>query len=258
MYSVVIPTYGNKGVMLTQECLESMKILQHEREVIVVDDGSSEDDLEELTRICDIHGVALYHNEQNQGFAKTCNVGMQRANGVVVILLNNDVRMLGPSLDLLADAVQISNAGVMGIRLLYPNYTIQHAGQFFVPNGNYFDHYCRHEPRYAPQAIVFKSRLVSGACYAIHRRVIEAIGFFDENFSMAVEDVDYSLSCLELGAPVIYNGHIEALHLEGATRGNTPQTKSADHTMREQLGLQYLFEKWQGLDFKRFTREAQG
>lgn len=258
MYSVVIPTYGSKGVKLTQECLESMKILQHEHEIIVVDDGSSKEDLEELNRLCDIHGVALYHNEINQGFAKTCNVGLRHSNGLVSILLNNDVRMLGPSMDMLADAVQISGAGVMGIRLLYPNYTIQHAGQFFVPGGNYFDHYCRHEPRYASQAIVFRKRLVTGACYAISRRAIDAIGFLDENFAMAVEDVDYSLSVLELGMPVIYNGHVEALHLEGATRGSTPETKSADHVMREQLGLQYLFEKWQGLDFKRFTREAQG
>ncbi len=258
MYSVVIPTYGHKGVKLTSECLESMKILQHEHEVIVVDDGSPKDTLGELTRICDIHGVNLYHNEQNQGFAKSCNVGMTRANGLVVILLNNDVRMMGPSLDLLSNAVRVSNAGVMGIKLLYPNHAVQHAGQFFVPDGNYFDHYCRHEPRYTPQATLFRSRLVTGACYAINRYVIDAIGFFDENFTMAVEDVDYSLSCLELGAPVIYNGHIEALHLEGATRGNTPETKSPEHAMREQLGLQYLFEKWQGLDFKRFTREAQG
>lgn len=258
MYSVIVPTYGSKGVELTQECLESMKILQHKHEIIVVDDGSSKDALEELTRVCDIHGADLYHNEENQGFAKTCNVGMLKSNGMVIILLNNDVRMMGPSLDFLADAIQISNAGVMGIRLLYPNYTIQHAGQFFVPQGNYFDHYCRHEPRYTPQALVFRPRLVSGACYAIHRRVIEAIGFFDENFAMAVEDVDYSLSALELGTPVIYNGHIEALHLEGATRGNTPEAKSSGHTMQEQMGLQYLFEKWQGLDFGRFTREAQG
>lgn len=258
MYSVVIPTYGNKGVKLTQECLESMKVLQHRHEIIVVDDGSAQEDLEELSRTCDIHGVDLYHNEVNQGFAKSCNVGIMKANGVVVILLNNDVRMMGPSLDLLANAIQVSNAGVMGIKLLYPDHTIQHAGQFFVSEGNYFDHYCRHEPRYVPQATVFKSRLVTGACYAIHRYAIDAIGFFDENFTMAVEDVDYSLSVLEIGRPVIYNGHIEALHLEGATRGNTPATKSPDHAMREQMGFQYLFEKWQGLDFKRFTREAQG
>ena len=87
---------------------------------------------------------------------------------------------------------------------------------------------------------------------------LHAIGFFDENFEMAVEDVDYSLSVLEVGLSVVYNGYIEALHLEGATRGNSPETKSPEHMMQEQLGLQYLFEKWQGLDFKRFTREAQG
>ena len=199
MYSVVIPTYGEKGVELTRECLESLKVLHGPLEIIVVDDGSDETVVEALTEVCDLAGVALFHNETNQGFARTCNVGISESNGHVVILLNNDVRMLGPTLDFLADAVMMSNAGIMGIRLLYPNMTIQHAGQFFVPDGAYFDHYCRHEPRYAPNAIVFRPRLVTGACYAIHRRVIDAIGLLDERFEMAVEDVDYSLSALEAG-----------------------------------------------------------
>lgn len=253
MYSVVIPTYGEVGVKLTRECLDSLRILQGNLEVIVVDDGSSEEVVEALKEVCNIAGVALFHNEQNQGFAKTCNVGIADSNGLVVILLNNDVRMLGPTLDLLADAVMVSNAGIMGIRLLYEDFTIQHAGQFFVQEGSYFDHYCRHQPRYTRNATVMRNRLVTGACYAIRRQVIDTIGLLDERFEMAVEDVDYSLSALEAGFNIIYNGHLEALHLEGATRGNTPETISTEHMLREQLGLQLLFEKWVGFDFLQFA-----
>lgn len=219
-----------------------------------MDDGSGEDVWAELSRICEAEGAIFLHNEENRGFAPTCNVGMREANGDVVILMNNDIRMLGPSLDLLADATVVMSAGVMGIRLLYPDYTIQHAGQIYVQgqDGGYFDHYCRHRPRYYPEATAIRRRLVTGAFYAIHRRTIDAIGFLDESFRMAVEDVDYSLSALEVGLPVVYNGAIEAIHMEGATRGNTPATKSAKHMLEENLGLQYLFEKWEGVDWTSF------
>lgn len=258
MYSIIIPTYGEKGVSLTRDCLDSLKCLQYEHEIIVVDDGSETEVVDRLVEVCDIQGVALFHNEENEGFARTCNAGMAESNGDVVILLNNDIKLLGPSLDMLANAVVASASGIMGIRLLYPNYTIQHAGVWFDPNRSCFDHYFRHGPRYTPGATILKPRLVTGACMAIHRHVIDAIGFLDENFGMAVEDIDYQLTTKEAGFTVIYNGYLEALHLEGATRGNTPDTISPEHLYREQMGLQYLFEKWHGLDFLQFTRERQG
>ena len=225
-----------------------------------MDDGSGPDVQDRLARICEEEGAKLLYNEQNSGFAKTCNVGMYEANGDVVILLNNDVRMIGPSLDLLADATVVMNVGVMGIRLLYPDYTIQHGGQIYCQglDGGYFDHYCRHRPRYYPEATVMRRRLVTGAFYAIHRQCLDAIGFFDEKFGMAVEDVDYSLAAMEAGLSVVYNGAIEAIHMEGKTRGNTLATKDPRHLMSETLGLQYLFEKWNGIDWTKFTPLDQG
>ena len=221
----------------------------------MVDDGSGPEVREALSKVCEAEGARFLYNENNLGFAKTCNVGMREANGDVVILMNNDVRMIQPALDFLADATLVMNAGVMGIRLLYPDYTIQHAGQVFVagPNGGYFDHYCRHQPRYSPEATAMRRRLVTGAFYAIHRQCLDAIGFLDEKFAMAVEDVDYSLAAMEAGFGVVYNGQIEAFHMEGKTRGATPDTKDPKHLMAEVLGLQYLFEKWRGVEWANFT-----
>lgn len=259
-YSVVIPTYGEVGVELTDGALKSARINQLRHEIIVVDDGSGPEVWEQLSKICEEEQAEFLYNESNLGFAKTCNVGMRESNGDVVILMNNDVRMIGPSLDFLADATKVMNAGVMGIRLLYPDYTIQHAGQIFAvgPDGGYFDHYCRHRPRYYPEATVIRKRLVTGAFYAISRPCIDAIGFLDEKFGMAVEDVDYSLSAMEAGLGVVYNGQIEAFHMEGKTRGNTLDAKDPKHLMAEMLGLQYLFEKWRGVEWASFTPKDMG
>ncbi|RLC34158.1 hypothetical protein DRH14_03570 [Candidatus Shapirobacteria bacterium] len=255
-YSVIIPTYGEAGVELTRGCLDSLRsscVFPHE--VIVVDDGSADEVVAALDEICELHGATLLHSEENLGFAATCNSGIEKMSSNVAILFNNDARPIGPTCDYLAEAIVAVGAGVMGCRLLYPNYTIQHAGVFYT--GRYFDHIARHGSRYDPRAIAIRPRLVTGAMMAIQATVFQSIGLFDERFQCAVEDVDFCLRAIEGHMPVLYNGLIEAFHFEGATRGATPQEKAAHQTwtLREELGMQAFADKWQGFDLFQFSYE---
>ena len=264
LYSVVIPTYGSNGVTLTQECLTSMtQWCFQPHEVIVVDDGSGDAVQSVLAQVCDKHGATLVPREDNGGFAKACNSGILGANGSVVILLNNDVRLISPALDYLADSVLAMGAGIMGCKLLYPDDRIQHAGIYFQPTEGpwpgYFDHYCRFQKRYYPNAIVNRKRLVTGALMCIHRKTLNIIGLLDERFGMAAEDVDYQLNAMVAGLSVVYNGAVEAYHLEGQTRGVTPEQKmkmAPEAFEKEQQGLTLLFDKWQGLSWEPFERRG--
>ena len=86
-YSVVIPTYGAKGVNLLARMLPILSYsckLPHE--VIVVDDGSTKEVIEELDKICVMNNAKLLHDDNNLGFAKACNAGMQMGNGNSIIL----------------------------------------------------------------------------------------------------------------------------------------------------------------------------
>jgi len=255
-YSVIIPTYGEQGVELTRGCLESLQsscVFPHE--IIVVDDGSTDEVVAALDEICALHGATLLHSRENLGFSASCNSGIEKMSSGVAILFNNDARPIGPTCDYLYESTVVVGAGVMGCKLLYPNYTIQHAGIFYADG--YFDHIARHHTRYDLSAIVMRPRLVTGAVMAIQASVFQSIGLFDERFKCALEDVDFCLRAIEGRMPVLYNGMIEAFHFEGATRGATPREKAAHQawTLREELGMQAFMDKWQGFDLSQFSYE---
>lgn len=263
--AAVIPTYGPKGVSLVNNVLGTLWRFHDPgiTSVIVVDDGSSPEVHEAYAQvIAKYPSTRLLYQEVNGGFARTCNYGIVESPGeTVIVLVNNDIQFISPSLIQIADYVAKHNIGVAGIRLLYPNRTIQHAGIVYVqppeaPQG-WFDHALRNEPSNHPIGNVTAHRLVTGAFYAIHPRTLRINGLLDERYGMAVEDVDYCLKTITADLPVVYNGCIEAIHMEGQTRGRTAEEKALPENVaaaeREAQGLAKLFDVWRGFDFGIFT-----
>ncbi|MCU1261439.1 MAG: glycosyl transferase, family 2, partial [Bryobacterales bacterium] len=78
----------NRAEML-RKSLESLERQQRvELEIIVVDNGSSDDSAGMVAR--DFPGVRLIQNSENRGFCAANNQGIQAARGEFVALLNND------------------------------------------------------------------------------------------------------------------------------------------------------------------------
>ena len=263
--SVVIPTFGKNGVVLTQKCVETLR-QQHGHlgnesiEVIVVEDSQDEDVLFALYEKVGKPFACRIFNQPNGGFAKACNNGLRKANGMVCFLINNDIEFIEPSLQLLADAMSATGSWLIGCRLLYPNGTIQHGGIVWVPAKDapvpgYFDHVARNAPALHPAAYAMRVSLITGAFYGIARAAIEVVGYLDERYGMAVEDVDYALSVIEAGGKPLFCGYTAAIHKEGATRGRTLEEKQAlapDKWEIEQQALQLFYQKWWGVNWTIF------
>jgi GT2 family glycosyltransferase len=264
-YSVIIPTYGQVGLDLLKELLPVMSYscrLSHE--VTVVDDGSPEEICVELEHICKTNGAAMMHNTENCGFAAACNAGINHSNGHIVILCNNDVIPINNTFDQLAEYTFFHGLGTCGIKLVYPDNRVQHAGVYYVlpPEGQtygWFDHYYRFSDRHFIGTERIRTTLCTGALLAINGGVINAIGGLDERFGMAVEDIDYQMRVIECGMTVAYNGYIEAYHLEGKTRGNTVEGKAAhpEWTKKEEEGFKTFYSKWYGIDFTQFAMKQE-
>ena len=91
--SVVIPCY-NQGHFL-DEAVTSATSVTHRVEVIVVDDGSTDD----TPQVVERHPAVRYVRQQNRGLAAARNRGLAESSGDLVIFLDADDRLLPDGID---------------------------------------------------------------------------------------------------------------------------------------------------------------
>jgi len=86
--SIVIPVYNKYN--FTKSCLNDLLHLPEDHEIIVVDNGSTDETQQSL----DENKEIVYHrNSENLGFAKACNIGYGLASAPNILFLNNDIRV---------------------------------------------------------------------------------------------------------------------------------------------------------------------
>ncbi|UCC61829.1 MAG: glycosyltransferase, partial [Anaerolineae bacterium] len=72
------------------ECIPSLLALDYPAyEIVLVDNGSTDGSIEFVRQ--HFTQVRLIANEENLGFSKGMNVGLQEAQGDVIVFLNNDL-----------------------------------------------------------------------------------------------------------------------------------------------------------------------
>jgi len=89
--SIIVPAY-NEGKVI-EAALEPLMTLDYPRyEVIVVDDGSTDDTFEQTTRLCGIYGAKRLRvlTQPNSGKAVALNSGIAAARGELVLCMDGD------------------------------------------------------------------------------------------------------------------------------------------------------------------------
>jgi GT2 family glycosyltransferase len=255
---VVIPTY------LTQEgdaeqTIESVKSVRDTEgdavDILLVDDGSPDRGLvDEMGKEIAKLSSDLYRKHENSGFAKTVNIGLQRAldEGRDAILMNADVELQTPGWLRQFQSTKDSldrPAAVVGALLLFPNGTIQHAGVYFSLLTRSFDHMYKFGPGNLPEALKRRVCPVTAAFMFVRRSALEQIGLYDEKFYMGWEDVDYCIRTFLAEQECIYNPNVRAFHHEMMFRGR-PSPKIAEWQTKSFL---YLTLKWRDQSFADFV-----
>lgn len=279
LMSIVIPTYGPKGVQLTKKCLESLwsSGCRHPKddsedgiesncivpELVVIDDGSDQETLTELELVCEANGVhhVLHAQENTAHFAALVNEGIRHTSGMVVVICNNDIEFLPGCLQTMLAGVLQGNHGIVVPKLLYPDLRVQFGGMVYIQNldrpseHGFFDHAYRWANRHHIEVCFPVNGLLTGACMAIGRGVIDAIGLLDERFPLSAEDVDYVVRARMAGIRTMFWPYAEAIHHEGGTRGNTVEGKQEhpEWTERERQSLDFLFNKWRLVEWEKYS-----
>ncbi len=121
--SIVIINYNTED--LTLNCIESIysETNSHQFEIIVIDNASKEKPKLISERFPE---VRLIYNDENIGFGAANNLGIEKAKGKYILLLNSDTIVKDHALDKCVDFMNSDfalshNIGLMGCRLIYEN-----------------------------------------------------------------------------------------------------------------------------------------
>lgn len=250
LVSIIIPT-RNLGEMLDR-CLDSIftKTTYPNYEVIVIDNGSDEEKLAEV--------IAKWQEKEPTrfksypwdipfNFSKLNNYAVTQAQGDYLLFLNNDTEVIKPDwISAMVEQAQRSSIGAVGGLLLYPDDTIQHAG-VILGLGGIGSHSHKHFPSNTPGsfgAVISMNNVsaVTGACLMCRREVFEMVGGFDEELSVAYNDLDLCLKMVAKGYRNIYLPHVVLYHHESKSRG---YEDNAEKQARWQQEAQLLYSRWQ-------------
>jgi O-antigen biosynthesis protein len=246
LISIIIPTRNQ--VTLVKQCLQS--ILERSKyrnfELIVVDNRSDDpllfDYLQSLSLLKDI-SIQTIKADFDFNFSALMNLGVQHSSGDLVLLLNNDVEVITADwLEHMAVYAQHESAGAVGVKLLYPDNSIQHAG-IVMTKGDISRHVFVGVPATDLRVNTPRNFMaVTAACLMVSRKKFDEIGGFDTKFEVEFNDIDFCIRLFEKGYANIYLPAVELYHYESASRRH-PHSDKKSFT-RHQKEVELMRQRW--------------
>lgn len=219
--TIIIPTWNGKALLqrFLPSVIEACNFYGEEAEIVVVDDGS-------------IDGTEVFIGENypyvrfirlfsNQGFSHVCNVGVRKARGDIVVLLNNDMLVEKDFLTSIPE--HFENERVFAVRpglKWLDDKTDFNFSSFFIGLKWKFGLIELPMLRVQNRKSPFYISCVSGGASAFDHKKFLEIGGFDESFSPFYwEDVDISYRAWKRGWILLYEPRSHVYHLPGSTIG---------------------------------------
>lgn len=237
--SVIIPVWNGRKYL--PDCLEALFAQRYpDLEVIAVDNASSDGSADWIAE--QYPQVRLIRNPVNLGFAGGCNTGLQVAQGDILVLLNQDTRVLPGWLQAMVDALRRPKVGIVGCKILYPDgETIQHAGGWIEWPLGLAHHYGQGERDEGQWDEPRQVDYVTGAAMAFRRDLLEKVGLLDEEFRPAYfEDTDFCFRAREAGYEVWYVPSATLIHTESASLKGSAELALSYHRGRLRFVLKHM------------------
>ena len=254
--AIIIVTYNSSEEI--GPCLESLvgHTAPFETTFTVVDNQST-DGTAALVR-GRFPQVQVIESGSNLGFSRANNLGIRATQSDYVVVINPDtITPPGGMQALLRGLAGHPEAAIAGPRLLgdrgFPELSW---GPSISPWGElrqaWVSTLYHRKVRRVVRRIDHLSRQprevawVSGACMAIRRTDLEAVGLFDERYFMYTEDVDLCLAMRARGRRILFVAQAEILHHRGRSATRNPATEA----MRRKSQLAYYAKHhpaWSGL-----------
>ena len=247
LVSILIPNKNEKEML--QSCIASIreKTTYPNYEILIVENNSETREIfhyyKELSAEKD---VRLFRYRKSFNYSAINNFGAAHARGEYIILLNNDTRVITPGwIEEMLGVCQRKEVGAVGVKLLYPDGTIQHAGCVVGMGGiagNMFVDMPSERTGYLHKASLLQDMsAVTAACMMVKTDVFRKIGGFEEKLAVAFNDIDLCLRIREAGYLIVYDPYVQICHLESRTRG---AEDSEEKVRRFQSEIEFFRTRW--------------
>lgn len=226
--SVCIVTLN--AAKLLKRCLDSIPaaLSSLDYEIIIVDNHSTDNTLKMLRQY--YPNITLIKNKYNKGYTGPMNQALSIAKGFYLLQLNPDTELSPDSINTLFKYMEKNtDVGICQPRIIGDDGSFQKSSRrgiatpwatitYFLglstlfPNNPRFTQYrLEHLNEYK----LIEVDGVSGTCMFFRSKLIEDIGYLDEQFFAYQEDSDYCLRAKDKGWKIIYNPTVSISHFQG-------------------------------------------
>ena len=200
--SVIIPAYNAEKTI--KECIESALNNDYDDfEVVVVDDGSTDNTREIIGRIDDKR-LKFFGNAENSGAPSTRNHGIKKSEGEIVLLLDADAYVKEDWIRRHASLHEETPADVIGGGIIGVYDTVygkcDGLSSWWMCMPHSKDHYLR------------KYHLPTNNM-SVKRRVFEDVGYFNEALKTG-EDVEFCFKVLRQNLKIYFKSDLVAYHYD--------------------------------------------
>lgn len=248
LVSLIIPMKDKAKV--TRRCIDSIyeKCEYKNFEIILVDNNSEEKEtfqmIEEYEKKYDNFRCIRLECEFNYSYIN--NEASKVANGEYLLFLNNDTELIDSDfIEWMLGYARLDYAGCVGIKLLYPDKLIQHAGVVLGYGGVAGHIYVAVSKTdtglFGRLVMPYNYTAVTAACMMVKKEKFNEVNGFDENLKVALNDVDLNLKMIEKGYYNVCLSNVSMMHYESKSRGYEASKEKHERFLHEQ---EYMKEKW--------------
>lgn len=182
--SICIPVFNKFN--FTKSCLKDLEKLPKDHEIIVVDNGSTD---ETHSFLSNSKEITYIRKDSNEGFANACNIGYNISIAPNVLFLNNDIRVTDNYSNWTKPLIGLCNNGLVG-----PTMGLLDKDFNFVKEAN---------------NVLLGNSYMSGWCLASSKEIWNKLlikdtnKLFSEEFFCYFEDTDLSFRAFENNIPFI-------------------------------------------------------
>jgi GT2 family glycosyltransferase len=249
--SVIILNYNVRYFL--ELCVLSVEnaLKNIDSEIIVVDNNSQDDSCEMMRSR--FPNVKLIQNSENAGFPKGNNIGVTKAKGEYICILNPDTVVAEDTFEkVLAFAKKQNNLGIVGVKLIdgtgnflpeskrgtpkpWVAFTkISGLHKLFPKSPLFNKYYAQHLTENQTGEV----EILVGAFMVLKKELYEEVGGFDEDCFMYSDDIDLSYMVLQKGKTNYYFHETTVIHYKGEST-----IKDGTYMKRFQEAMNFFYRK---------------